>query len=89
MEEASGLFRQLITAAVIGVIFGLVARVVSSSRHPGIVTTIVIGFLGAAVGGWVSGVFGIAAGNVVLGLALPVIGAILMILVLKMVDVFA
>ncbi|MCI6574700.1 MAG: GlsB/YeaQ/YmgE family stress response membrane protein [Actinomycetaceae bacterium] len=55
---------QIIGMIVVGAVIGALARLVKKGEQPiGIVWTIILGALGAGIGGWLVGVFGYSNAN--------------------------
>ena len=74
---------------VFGLLAGLIAKWLTSGSDPkGCIVTIVIGIVGAAIGGWIGTQLGLGtiSGFDVRSLALAVMGAIVLLLVLRAVS---
>ncbi|MCI5826184.1 MAG: GlsB/YeaQ/YmgE family stress response membrane protein [Arcanobacterium sp.] len=55
---------QLIGMIIVGAVIGAIARLVKKGEQPiGILWTIILGALGAGIGGWLVGVFGYTNAN--------------------------
>jgi uncharacterized membrane protein YeaQ/YmgE (transglycosylase-associated protein family) len=78
------LFLHLVVGGVIGWLASLVMK---TNAQMGIVANIIVGILGAGLGGWLAGQFGIGGGP---GIAwmMAVVGAAILIALLKALDVF-
>lgn len=70
---------------LIGAVAGWLAGVVVKGYGFGLVGNIVVGILGAAIGGWLLGMMGIAATGIVGAMIGATIGAILLLLVIRLV----
>ena len=71
---------------VFGLLAGLIAKWLTSGSEPqGCIVTIVIGIVGAAIGGWVGTQlgFGTVTGFDIRSLALAVMGSIVLLLILR------
>lgn len=71
---------------VFGLLAGLIAKWLTSGSDPkGCLVTVVIGIVGAAIGGWIGTQLGLGTitGFDLRSLALAVVGAILLLLVLR------
>lgn len=71
---------------VVGLVAGVLAKAImpGSSKEPGgWILTIVLGIVGALVGGWVGSLFGVGAGNLLMSIVLATVGAILVIALLR------
>ena len=64
-----------------GLIVGLVARLLVPGPQPGgVLTTILLGIVGAFLGGWLSGVSGLYPNSQLAGFLMAVVGAIVVLL---------
>jgi len=78
----------LIIRLVIGGVIGWLASIVmKTNAQMGIVANVIVGIVGAALGGWLAGVLGIGAGPV-MSYAIAVVGAAILIAILRAVGVF-
>jgi uncharacterized membrane protein YeaQ/YmgE (transglycosylase-associated protein family) len=73
----------LIIFLVIGVLAGWLAGRIMRAGPFGLVGDLVVGVLGAIVGGWLFGMLGIAAGGIVGALVTSVVGAMLLLFVIR------
>lgn len=69
---------------LIGLIAGFIAEKATSSNH-GLLTNLIVGAVGALLGGWLAGLFNLTANNFIGSLILATVGAIILIMVLRMV----
>jgi uncharacterized membrane protein YeaQ/YmgE (transglycosylase-associated protein family) len=65
----------LLGVILIGGLAGWIAGLLVKGRGSGIVMNIVIGIVGAFIGTWVFGFFGLSAGGVIGNLVVAVVGA--------------
>ncbi len=74
---------------IVGLVAGVIAKAImpGSSKEPsGWIMTIVLGIVGAVIGGFLAtSVFGIGASNILMQIVIAVIGAIALIAVLRLV----
>jgi uncharacterized membrane protein YeaQ/YmgE (transglycosylase-associated protein family) len=64
---------------VFGLVVGLAARLIMPGRDPGgIILTIVLGIVGAMLGGWLGRVMGLYREGEVAGFVMAVVGAIIL-----------
>ncbi|HEX4599776.1 MAG TPA: GlsB/YeaQ/YmgE family stress response membrane protein [Gemmatimonadales bacterium] len=77
--------QDLILFLAIGVVAGWLAGKIMKGRGFGIVGDLVLGVIGAFVGGWVFGLLGISHWGVLGTLASAVVGAILLLWVIRLV----
>ena len=71
---------------IVGLVAGLLARAIKPGNDPmGWIMTIVLGIVGAMLGGFVAGLIGINADGGVTGLIFSVIGAIILLFIYEMI----
>ncbi len=71
---------------VIGLIAGALAKFIMPGRDPGgIIVTIILGIVGAIVGGFIASALGLGTGGNIWNLVLATIGAILLLWIYRMV----
>ena len=71
---------------IVGLVAGLLARAIKPGNDPmGWIMTIVLGIVGAMLGGFVSGLIGINADGGFTGLIFSVIGAIILLFIYEMI----
>jgi uncharacterized membrane protein YeaQ/YmgE (transglycosylase-associated protein family) len=79
---------EIIYWLIVGLVAGVIAKAImpGTSKEPsGWILTIVLGIVGAILGGWLaSTVFGFGATNILMQIVIAVIGAILLIAVLRL-----
>lgn len=68
---------------VVGLIAGWLAGVVMKGGGYGIVADIILGILGAIVGGWIFSALGIGAGGVVGSIVVAFIGAVVLVAITR------
>ena len=75
---------QVVVWIIIGGIAGLIAEFFIKGTHVGLVGTVIVGILGALLGGWLFGVFGLHIGTgIVNEIVAAVVGAIILLLLLR------
>ena len=78
----------LIVWLVIGGVIGWLASILmKTNAQMGIVANVIVGIIGAALGGWLAGVLGIAGGRV-MSYVIAVAGAAILIAILRALGVF-
>ena len=78
----------IILMLIIGGLIGWVASLVmKTNAQMGILANVIVGIVGAALGRWVAGLMGVAAGGIGAYL-IAILGAVLLILLLKVLGVF-
>lgn len=71
---------------IVGLVAGLLARAIKPGNDPmGWIMTIVLGIVGAMLGGFVAGLIGISADGGFTGLIFSVIGAIILLFIYEMI----
>jgi uncharacterized membrane protein YeaQ/YmgE (transglycosylase-associated protein family) len=69
---------------VFGLVVGIVAKLLMPGRDPGgIILTIVIGIVGALLGGWVGRALGLYREGDAVGFIMAVIGAIILLMIYR------
>jgi uncharacterized membrane protein YeaQ/YmgE (transglycosylase-associated protein family) len=66
-----------------GLVGWLASKVMKADRHMGLLGNIAVGIIGSALGFWLAGLLGFAAYGLIAQLAISVIGASLLIYVLR------
>lgn len=70
---------QLVVWIIVGGIAGLLADAFVKRVHVGLVAAVVVGILGAFLGGWLFGVLGIAIGGGIIGaIVVAFVGAVIL-----------
>jgi uncharacterized membrane protein YeaQ/YmgE (transglycosylase-associated protein family) len=78
----------LIVWLVIGGVIGWLASILmKTNAQMGLVANVIVGIVGAALGGWLAGVLGIGGGRV-LSYVIAVLGAVILIAILRAIGVF-
>ncbi len=71
---------------IVGLVAGLLARAIKPGNDPmGWIMTIVLGIVGAMLGGFIAGLIGINADGGFTGLTFSVIGAIILLFIYEMI----
>jgi uncharacterized membrane protein YeaQ/YmgE (transglycosylase-associated protein family) len=79
----------LIAAIIIGGVVGWIASIVmKTNAQMGILANIIVGIIGSALGHWLAGVMGLATYGVIVSLIVSVLGAVILIAILKGVGLF-
>jgi len=69
---------------IVGLIAGFLAGKVMKGGGYGVLMDIVLGMLGAIVGGWLFGMLGITAGGLIGGILVAFVGAVILIWLTRM-----
>ncbi|HKY01694.1 MAG TPA: GlsB/YeaQ/YmgE family stress response membrane protein [Burkholderiales bacterium] len=78
----------LITIIIGGIIGWLASMIMKTNAQMGLILNIVIGVVGSFLGYWLAGLIGIAPEGGVLRFIIAVLGAVILILILKALGVF-
>ena len=76
---------QVITWMVIGLIAGFLASIFVRGRGLGLLGNIIIGILGAFIGGWIFSAMGIALGGILGAILGATVGAIVLLLIIGLI----
>lgn len=69
---------------IIGILAGFIAGKLMRGGGFGIVVNLVVGIIGAVLGGWVFGLLGIAAGGIIGSLVTATVGAIILLWIISL-----
>ncbi len=75
----------LIWFLLIGLIAGWLASIVMKSGRQGLLWYLIIGVVGALLGGWLFGVLGIGAGGLIGSLITAFVGAVVLIFLIRLI----
>jgi uncharacterized membrane protein YeaQ/YmgE (transglycosylase-associated protein family) len=75
----------IILFLVIGAVAGWLAGQIMKGGGYGLIGDIIVGIIGSVIGGWLFGVLGIAAGGLIGSLIAAVVGAIILIALLRLI----
>ena len=79
----------LLTAVIVGGIIGWVASMaMKTNAQMGMLANVLVGIVGASLGSWLAGALGIAAGSTLGGILISIVGACVLIAILKALNVF-
>jgi uncharacterized membrane protein YeaQ/YmgE (transglycosylase-associated protein family) len=73
----------LIVLLLVGLIAGFLAGKVMTGRGLGLIWDMVVGILGAFLGGWLAGLVGIAVGGLLAEVVVAFIGAVILLFVFR------
>lgn len=78
-----------IATIVIGGIVGWLASIVmKTNAQMGLIANILVGIVGSALGFWIAGLLGLITTSAIAGYLISIVGAALLILILKAVGIF-
>jgi uncharacterized membrane protein YeaQ/YmgE (transglycosylase-associated protein family) len=78
----------IVTIVVGGIIGWLASIVMKTNAQMGLVANVIVGIIGSSLGFWLAGVLGLSASGPIMGWVIAVIGAAVLIFVLKALGVF-
>jgi uncharacterized membrane protein YeaQ/YmgE (transglycosylase-associated protein family) len=78
----------IVTVIVGGVVGWLASILMKTNAQMGIIANIVVGIVGSILGFWLAGALGLSTGGPIVGWVIAVLGAALLIFILKAVGVF-
>lgn len=78
----------IVTLIIGGIVGWLASLVMKTNAQMGIIANIVVGIAGSFLGFWLAGMLGIAAGGMFLRWVIAVIGAAILIGILKLLNIF-
>ena len=79
---------ELIIKLIVGGVVGWLASIVmKTNAQMGIIANVIVGILGAGIGGWLAGQLGIG-GSPLIGWVMAIAGAAILIAVLKVLGIF-
>ncbi len=73
----------LLVLLLVGLVAGFLAGKVMTGRGLGLIWDIVVGVLGAFVGGWLAGAMGIAVGGLLAEVVIAFIGALILLFIFR------
>ena len=78
----------IVTIVVGGIIGWLASIVMKTNAQMGLMANVVVGIVGSALGFWVAARLGLSSGGPIVGWVVAVLGAALLIFILKAVGIF-
>jgi uncharacterized membrane protein YeaQ/YmgE (transglycosylase-associated protein family) len=78
----------IITLVVGGIIGWLASMLMKTDKQMGIIANVIVGIVGSSLGFWIAGLLGLAAYGAIAQWAVAVVGAALLIYILKALGVF-
>ena len=78
-----------IVTLIVGAVVGWLASILmKTNAQMGAIANIVVGIVGSSLGFWLAGALGLSAGGPIVGWVIAVLGAALLILILKVVGIY-
>ena len=78
----------IITIIVGGIVGWVGSMVMKTNAQMGIIANVIVGIIGSSLGFWLAGVLGLSAGGPIMGWVVAVIGAAILIFLLKALGIF-
>jgi uncharacterized membrane protein YeaQ/YmgE (transglycosylase-associated protein family) len=79
-----------IVTVIVGAVVGWLASILmKTNAQMGAIANIVVGIVGSSLGFWLAGLLGLSASGPIVGWVVAVLGAALLIIILKAVGIFA
>lgn len=79
-----------IVTLIVGAVVGWLASILmKTNAQMGAIANIVVGIVGSSLGFWLAGVLGLSASGPIVGWVVAVLGAALLIFILKVVGIFS
>jgi uncharacterized membrane protein YeaQ/YmgE (transglycosylase-associated protein family) len=89
-EDRGGETMHWIVTLIVGAVVGWLASILmKTNAQMGAIANIVVGIIGSSLGFWLAGVLGLSTGGPIVGWVVAVVGAALLIFILKAVGIFA
>src|SRR5262245_9585155 len=89
-EHRGGEDMYWIVTLIVGAVVGwLASMLMKTNAQMGAIANIVVGIVGSALGFWLAGLLGLSASGPIVGWVIAVLGAALLIFILKAVGIFA
>ena len=80
---------EFIIAVIVGGIVGwLGSLVMKTSAQMGIIANIIVGIVGSSLGFWLAGLLGLGASGAIMRWVIAVVGAVILIAILKALNIF-
>jgi uncharacterized membrane protein YeaQ/YmgE (transglycosylase-associated protein family) len=78
----------IITLIVGGIVGWLASIIMKTNAQMGIIANVIVGIVGSFLGYWLAGLLGIAAGGGIVRWVIAVLGAVILIAILKALKIF-
>jgi uncharacterized membrane protein YeaQ/YmgE (transglycosylase-associated protein family) len=78
----------IVTIVVGGIVGWLASLVMKTNAQMGIIANVIVGIVGSSIGFWLAGMLGLSASGPIAGWIVAVIGAAVLIFLLKAIGVF-
>jgi len=78
----------IVTIVIGGIVGWLASLIMKTNAQMGILANVIVGIIGSSLGFWLAGVLGLAAYGAIAQWIVAVVGAVVLILILKAVGIF-
>jgi uncharacterized membrane protein YeaQ/YmgE (transglycosylase-associated protein family) len=78
----------IITLIIGGLIGWIASMIMKTNAQMGMIANIIVGIVGSFLGFWIAGLLGLTATSALMGWVLAVVGAMILIAILKMLNIF-
>ena len=78
----------IVTIIIGGIIGWLASIVMKTNAQMGMIANVLVGVVGSVLGSWLAAQLGVPATSALVGYAISIVGAVILIAVLKMLGVF-
>jgi uncharacterized membrane protein YeaQ/YmgE (transglycosylase-associated protein family) len=78
----------IVTLVVGGIVGWLASLLMKTNAQMGIIANVVVGIIGSSLGFWLAGLVGLAAYGAIAQWAVAVVGAVILIYILKVLGIF-
>ena len=78
----------IVTLVIGGIVGWLGSLIMKTDAQAGIIANIIVGIIGSSLGFWLAGKLGLSASGPIMGWVIAVVGAVVLIAILKMLNIF-
>jgi len=78
----------IVTLVIGGIVGWLGSLIMKTDAQAGIIANIIVGIVGSSLGFWLAGLLGLSASGPIMGWVIAVVGAVVLIGILKMLNIF-
>ena len=78
----------IVTIVIGGIVGWLASIVMKTNAQMGIIANVVVGVVGSVLGYWLAGLLGVPATSAVVGYIISIVGAVILIAILKALGIF-
>ena len=78
----------IVTIVIGGIIGWLASIVMKTNAQMGLIANVLVGVVGSVLGSWLAGQLGVPATSAVVGYVISIVGAVILIAILKLLGIF-